>query len=72
MGTTASDLKNIYSALAAKEAKLLQYDKDIAALKRITINNMRILKDLGERRDSTMREIKQLRAGLELILEVNE
>ena len=71
MGTTASDLKNIYSALAAKEAKLLQYEKDIAALKRITINNMRILKDLGERHDNTMREIKGLRAGLELILETN-
>ena len=71
MGTTASDLKNIYSALAAKEAKLLQYEKDIAALKRITINNMRILKDLGERRDNTMWEIKGLRAGLELILETN-
>ena len=71
METTASDLKNIYAALAEKEAKLIQYDKDINALKKITINNMRILKNLGEHRDNTMREIKQLRTGLELILEAN-
>ena len=71
MGTTTSDLKNIYAALAAKEAKVIQYDKDIASLKRITINNMRILKDLGEHRDNTMREIKQLRSCLEHILEAN-
>ena len=71
MGTTASELKNIYAALATKEAKIIQYDNDIAALKRITINNMRILKDLGERRDNTMKEIKGLQAGLELILEAN-
>lgn len=68
----AKELKDIYSALATKEAKLLQYDKDIAALKKIIINNMRILKDLSEHRDNIMREIKQLQAGLRLILEVNE
>ena len=71
MGETAQQLKDIYSALATKEAKLIQYDKDIASLKRVIINNMKMLKRMGEHRDNIMKEIKQLRAGLQLIIEAN-
>lgn len=71
MGATAQELKDIYSALATKEAMIIQYDKDITALKRVIINNMKILQRMGEHRDNTMKEIKQLRAGLQLIIEVN-
>lgn len=71
MEETARELKDIYSALATKEAKIIQYDKDIASLKRVIINNMKMLKRMAEHRDNTMKEIKQLRAGLELIIEAN-
>ena len=71
MGETARELKDIYSALATKEAMIIQYDKDIASHKRVIINNMKTLKHLAEHRDNTMKEIKQLREGLQLIIEVN-
>lgn len=71
MGETAQELKDIYSDLATKEAKIIQYDKDIASLKRVIINNMKMLKRMCEHRDNIMKEIKQLRAGLQLIIEAN-
>lgn len=71
MGETAQELKDIYSALATKEAKIIQYDKDIAALKRVIINNMKMLKRMAEYRDNTMKEIKQLQVGIQLIIEAN-
>lgn len=67
MVETTQQLKDIYSALATKEAKIIQYDKDIESLKRLIINNMKMLKRMREHRDNTMKEIKQLRSGLQLI-----
>lgn len=66
---TTQQLKDIYSALARKEALLIQYDRDLAALKRLITSNIKYMKALAVKRDNTMKEIKQLRAGLQMIME---
>ena len=69
MSNTAEQLKSMYTALAHKEALIINDTKDIQALTRIMKNNARQLEHLVERRERTRKEIEDLKTRLEVITE---
>lgn len=68
----ADELKAYYTALAKKEAAMIEMTRDIEALTRLIKTQVRQLNDLIVKREKTRKEIVQLSAGLQLILKANE
>lgn len=66
------ELRGYYTALAKKEAAMIEMNRDIEALTRLIKTHGRQLESLVEKREKTRKEIFQLSAGLQLILKANE
>lgn len=66
------ELRGYYTALAKKEAAMIEMNRDIEALSRLIKTQVRQLDSLVEKREKARKEIIQLSAGLQLILKANK